>query len=83
MAEYRYLYNYYSLLSKEHWWERMWERISWLICGFCEKMERLFICFLSVILLPAIGYIVTDINIGCSILKYTIVGGTPISIIEI
>lgn len=83
MGEYRYLYNYYSMLSKEYFLGQVWERISWLICGFGEKMERLFICFISIILLPAIGYMFTGINVGESIIKYTIIGGNPVEIIQL
>lgn len=83
MSEYRFLYNYYSMLSKEHFWEQMWERISWLICGFGEKMGWLFRSFIIIILFPAIGYMFTGINVGNSIIKYTFVGGTPVGIIQI
>lgn len=83
MGEYRYLYYVYSMLSKRHFWEQVWERISWLICGFGEKIERLFISFLIVILLPAIGYMFAGINIGQSVIKYTFVGGKRVGIIQI
>jgi len=79
MSEYRYLTNYYSMCAKDKITDKIWDRFSWITCGFGEKISRVFLCFISIILIPAIGYLFTGLNVGGTIIKYTIVGGDVIN----
>jgi Uncharacterized low-complexity proteins len=79
MSEYRFLYSYYSMLSKQRL-NQIWDRISWLICGFGEKIERLFGWFIFFILAPAAGYMISGIKVGESVINYDVIGGTPVGL---
>lgn len=63
MSEYRYRYNYYSMKAKPGW-NQIWDKISWLLCGYGEKLWRFVIAFLSIIVLPAFGYLFCGLQIG-------------------
>lgn len=83
MSEYRYRYNYYSMKAK-HWWEQSWDRISWLLCGYGEKLWRFVVAFLSIIIIPAIGYLLCGLQIGSELypLKYNIGGEGTLNLIN-
>ena len=44
MSEYRYCYNYFSMRGKQ-WWQQVWDRFSWLVCGYGEKLGVLLLLF--------------------------------------
>jgi hypothetical protein len=71
------------MLSKQNLAEQLWDRISWITCGFGERMRRLYICFLCAVLLPAIGYMFSGIKFGEYGINYDIIGGTPVGLSRI
>ena len=69
-GQYNYLRHYYSMLSKDHWWNKIWDFISYITCGFGEKLGRFVSFVLVIIILPAILYMFTGIRVGNSIIQY-------------
>lgn len=71
ISEYRYLYNFYSMKAKpisRQWWDRF----SWAVCGFGEKLNRFVIAFASVMVLPAFGYLFGGIQVNNEIIRYSL-----------
>lgn len=79
MSEYKYCYNYFSMNAKARW-KQPWDRFSWIVCGFGEKLGRFIAFFLAAIIIPAFGYLLCGIQLGKEIIKYTIVGNDPFTL---
>ena len=81
MSEYRYCYNYFSMRGKQ-WWQQVWDRFSWLVCGYGEKLGRFVVTFLLTIIIPAIGYLFCGIKVGDKTIRYPLIDGTEFSLIN-
>lgn len=79
MPEYRYLTNYYNMLSKNNWYDKIWDRISWAICGFGECIGRFFIWIVSLIIVPAFLYMKSGITVDGALIKYRFSLENPVS----
>ena len=78
---YRYCYNYFSMRGKQ-WWQQVWDRFSWLVCGYGEKLGRFVVTFLLTIIIPAIGYLFCGIKVGDKTIRYPLIDGTEFSLIN-
>lgn len=72
-GEYNYLRHYYLMLYKDHWWNKIWDYISFITCGFGEKLSRFVIFVLFIITFPAIIYMFTGIKADNNVIKYSII----------
>lgn len=79
--EYTYRYNYFSMKIKKDYWSKLIFTLSWILCGFGERMGRFFGWFLFFILSTTTLYLFGGICVGQDkVIKYCLIGGTPVSI---
>lgn len=83
IEEYRYQYHRNRMLAKKTWYLQIWDRISWAVCGFGEKLNRFIIWFSSSIILFAISYMFSGLQLNGKEINYTLFHGTPVSFTEI
>ena len=74
-------HNYFSMRGKQ-WWQQVWDRFSWLVCGYGEKLRRFVVTFLLTIIIPAIGYLFCGIKVGDKTIRYPLIDGTEFSLIN-
>ncbi|WP_394922875.1 pentapeptide repeat-containing protein [uncultured Robinsoniella sp.] len=83
IEEYRYQYHRHRMLAKQTWYLQVWDRISWAMCGFGEKLNRFVIWFSSTIILFAILYMFSGLQLYDKEINYTLFHGTPVPFTEI
>jgi uncharacterized protein YjbI with pentapeptide repeats len=82
ISEYRYQYQRHHMISKEKWYMQIWDRVSWILCGFGEKMLRFIGWFASIILVFALCYMFTGLQMTDRNIEYVIFGGKPFDLLQ-
>jgi uncharacterized protein YjbI with pentapeptide repeats len=77
--EYTYLYNYFSMKIKKSYWDKFIFFLSWILCGFGERMGRFLVWFTLFIVSTTFAYMLGGVSVGQNkIIQYTIIGGSPV-----
>lgn len=82
LEEYRYQYHKNRMLSKEKWYQQIWDRISWAVCGFGERIGRFSVWFTLIIVLFALLYMFSGVQLGERKIDYSLFGGTSVSMTQ-
>jgi len=82
LGEYRYQYQLHKMYSKEKWYLKIWDLLSWGICGYGEKVGRFLAWFAGCILFFAISYMFSGLQLADRKIQYVLVGGKPFDLIQ-
>lgn len=63
LEEYRYQYQKNRMIGKENFYSQIWDRISWIICGFGQKLGRFVFWFNFSIIFFAICYMFSGLQL--------------------
>lgn len=76
LKEYRFLYNWYSMLAKDRLMSKLWDFFSWAVCGFGEKINRFIVWMLGIIIVPAFSYLFSGLQVGDRVIQYRLTDGS-------
>lgn len=66
LDEYKYQYQKYHMIAKKNIYMQIWDRISWIICGFGQKIGRFVFWFAFIIIFFAICYMFSGLQLADS-----------------
>lgn len=82
ISEYRYQYQRHHMIAKEKWYMQIWDRISFILCGFGEKVLRFILWFTGIIVAFAIFYMFSGLQMADRNIQYVFVGGKPFDLVQ-
>ncbi|BCJ99933.1 ion channel [Anaerocolumna chitinilytica] len=83
ISEYKYQYQKHHMIAKEKWYLQIWDRISWALCGFGEKIFRFILWFAGIIIAFAIIYLFSGLQLPNREIQYVIIGGNPFDLMQL
>lgn len=83
ISEYRYQYQRHHMITKERWYMQIWDRISWILCGFGEKNLRFILWIAGIIVAFAICYLFSGLQLTDRQIQYVLIGGNPFDLLRL
>lgn len=83
LTEYKYQYQKHHMIAKEKWYQQIWDRISWALCGFGEKILRFMLWFSGIIVSFAICYMFSGLQLPNRVIQYVLIGENPFDLMQL